>query len=135
MIEGSINLFLDLNKIGLLSVTAFTASNWITTAKGRQTATVSSKRTTPKLNDEEILQTIVDLDRKLRRDYLPIFYLREKLQPPLSTEDLDEALFRLEKDGQIELSSITRGWRYTDEELEAGIPQRTGSRLFFITLK
>lgn len=99
-----------------------------------QTATVSSKRTTQKLSDEEVLETIVDLDRKLRRDYLPIFYLREKLQPPLGREDLDEALFRLEKNGQIELSSITRGWRYTDEELDAGIPQRTGSRLFFITL-
>ncbi|HAA32388.1 MAG TPA: hypothetical protein DCE56_37675 [Cyanobacteria bacterium UBA8553] len=103
-------------------------------SEGGQTTGVSLQKTTPKLSDEEILQAIEDLDRELRRDYLPIFYLREKLQPPLGREDLDEALFRLEKKGQIELSSITRGWRYTDEELDAGIPQRTGSRLFFITL-
>ncbi|HEY9638697.1 MAG TPA: transcription factor RcaD [Coleofasciculaceae cyanobacterium] len=101
-----------------------------------QKAIVSHPQVTQKLSDEEILQTIKDLDRKLRtKNYLPIFYLREKLQPPLSREDLDQALFRLEKNEQIELSALTRGWHYSDEELSAGIPQRTGSRLFFVTLK
>lgn len=101
----------------------------------RQTATVLSQEATHKLSDKEILRTIDNLDRKLRTsNYLPIFYLREKLQPPLSREELDQALFRLEKNEQIELSAITRGWRYSEEELNAGIPQRTGSRLFFVTL-
>jgi DNA-binding MarR family transcriptional regulator len=100
---------------------------------GRAT-TVSSQEVRHKLSDEEILQTIVDLDRKLGRNGLPIFYLREKLQPPLSRDDLDRALYRLEKNGQIELGAITRGWRYSEEELNAGIPQRAGSRLFFVTL-
>jgi hypothetical protein len=102
----------------------------------RQTVTVSSQEVTHKLSDEEILQTIDDLDWKLgTRNYLPIFYLREKLQPPLSREEVDEALFRLESKDKIEMRAIEEAWRYSDEEFFAGIPQRVGSRLFFIRLK
>lgn len=102
----------------------------------RQTATVSSQEATHKPSDEEILQTIDDLDGKLRtRNYLPIFYLREKLQPLLSTEEVDQALYRLESKDKIELRAIEEAWRYSDEEFFAGIPQRVGSRLFFIRLK
>jgi hypothetical protein len=102
----------------------------------RQTATVSPQEARHKLSDEEILQTIVDLDQKLRtRNCLPIYDLREKLQPPLLREDLDQALYRLEENDKIELSAITKAWRYSPEEFNAGIPQRAGSRLFFITLK
>jgi hypothetical protein len=86
------------------------------------TAIVPPPEATHKLSDEEILQTIVELERTLRKDYLPLFYLREKLQPLLSREELDQALFRLEKNRQIELSAITRAWRYSEEELNAGIP-------------
>jgi hypothetical protein len=102
----------------------------------RQTATVAPQETTHKLSDEEILQTIGDLDGKRRtRNRLPISYLREKLQPPLSREELDRALYRLEKNGKIELSAITEAWRYSLEDFNTGIPQRAGSRLFFVTLK
>lgn len=102
----------------------------------RQIETVSSQETMHKPSDEEILKTIDDLDRKLRtRNYLPIFYLRDKLQPPLSREELDEALFRLERKNKIELRAIEEAWRYSDDEFFAGIPQRLGSRLFFIRLK
>jgi hypothetical protein len=101
----------------------------------RQILTPSLKEATHKLSDEDILHTIKDLERRLQRKYLPIFFLREKLQPPLSREDLDRSLFRLENKGHIELSAITRGWRYSEDELKAGIPQRTGSRLFFVNLK
>lgn len=101
----------------------------------RQISTASLEQATHKLKDEDILHTIEDLEHRLQRKYLPLFYLREKLQPPLSREDLDRSLFRLENKGHIELSAITKGWRYSEEELNAGIPQRAGSRLFFVNLK
>ena len=86
-----------------------------------------------KLSDEEILQTIRELDAKLGTDnYLPIFYLREKLQPPLSKEELDRSLYNLQRDDKIELSSLQEGMRYTSEQLEAAIYQGVGRRLFFI---
>lgn len=110
-------------------------SSSFTEPEVRQLLTPSLEQATHKLSDEDILQTIEDLERRLQRKYLPLFYLREKLQPPLSREDLDRSLFRLENKGHIELSAITRGWRYSEEELNAGIPQRTGSRLFFVNLK
>lgn len=85
------------------------------------------------LSDEEILQTIRDLDRKLGTgNYLPIFHLRQKLEPPLSSEDLDEALYRLEGNDHIELSALVEASRYSKEQINAGIKQRSGSPLFFI---
>jgi DNA-binding MarR family transcriptional regulator len=87
------------------------------------------------ISDEEILQTIQKLDKELGTDnYLPIFHLRQKLQPPLSRDELDKALYRLEKDEQIELSSLAEPRDYTSEQLDAGISQVSGGSLFFITL-
>jgi hypothetical protein len=86
------------------------------------------------LTDEEILQSIQKLDRELGTDnYLPIFHLRQKLQPPLSREELDKALYRLEESDQIELSKLAEPGDYTPEQVEAGIPQFSGGSLFFIT--
>jgi DNA-binding MarR family transcriptional regulator len=86
-----------------------------------------------KPTDKEILQDIRDLDQQLgTRNYLPIFYLRQKLEPPLSREDLDQALYRLEGSKQIELSALVEASRYSQEQFNAGIKQRSGSRLFFI---
>lgn len=84
-------------------------------------------------SDEQILQVIRDLDQKLGTgNYLPIFHLRQKLEPPLSSEDLDEALYRLEGNDQIELSALVEASRYSQEQINAGIKQRSGSPLFFI---
>lgn len=86
-----------------------------------------------KPNDKEILQDIRDLDQQLEAgNYLPIFHLRQKLEPLLSREDLDQALYRLEESKQIELSALVEASRYSQEEFNAGIKQRSGSRLFFI---
>ncbi len=98
-----------------------------------QIATVPPQEATHKPSDDEIFQTIVNLDREMGTgNYLPIFHLRQKLQPPLSREDLDHALYRLEGNDQIELSAIVEASRYSQEQLNAGIPQRAGGRLFFI---
>ncbi|WP_017317343.1 hypothetical protein [Mastigocladopsis repens] len=87
------------------------------------------------LTDEEILQTIRRLDRELGTDnYLPIFHLRQKLQPPLSREELDKALYRLEEADKVELSKLAEPGDYSPEQVDAGILQISGGSLFFITV-
>lgn len=91
--------------------------------------------TAEKISDEEVLQLIANLDRELGTDnYLPIFHLREKLQPPLSRDDLDQVLYRLQKNDQIELRTLVHAQDYTQEKVNAGISQRSGSPLFFIKI-
>jgi hypothetical protein len=86
-----------------------------------------------KPSDEEILQTIIDLDHELGTgNYLPIFHLRDKLQPSLSRTELDEALYRLQRQDKLELSSLVEAVRYTKEQIQAGIPQDVGGYLFFL---
>jgi hypothetical protein len=86
-------------------------------------------------SDEEILNTIAELDRQHQTEnYLPIFYLRQKLQPPMTREDVDSALYRLQKQDKIELSSLQETHAYTTEQIEAGIEQNVGGPLFFIIL-
>ena len=98
-----------------------------------QTPTKLTVVETSKPSDLEILQIIRDLDSKLgTENYLPIFHLRQKLQPPLSREELDRALYRLEGNDQIELIALVEASRYSLEEFNAGIKQRSGSPLFFI---
>lgn len=86
-----------------------------------------------KLTDKEILQTIVELDRELgTNNYLPIFHLRNQLQPPLSRQELDDALYRLQRQDKLELSSLVETVHYTKEQMDAGIPQDVGGALFFL---
>lgn len=93
----------------------------------------SASKISPKPSDEEVLQTIRDLDKELGTDnYLPIFHLRQKLQPPLTGEELEQALYRLEKDDKIELSALVEASRYSPAQVNAGIKQLSGSPLFFI---
>jgi hypothetical protein len=90
---------------------------------------------TDKPSDEEILQLIIDLDKELgTENFLPIFHLREKLQPPLSREELDKALYRLQRQDKLEMSSIVETVLYTSEQLRAGIPQDIGGSLFFLVV-
>ncbi len=99
----------------------------------KQEKNISSRVSENKPTDSEILAVIRDLDHNLGTDnYLPIFHLRKKLQPPLSRTELDQALYRLERSDQIELSSLQEVRSYTPEQIEAGIPQDIGGRLFFI---
>ena len=88
-----------------------------------------------KPSDEEILQTIQDLDSQLgTENYLPIFHLRQKLEPLLLRKQLDEALYRLQRQDKIELSSLVEAIHYTPEQINAGIPQDVGGSLFFIVV-
>ncbi|NET02170.1 MAG: transcription factor RcaD [Sphaerospermopsis sp. SIO1G1] len=95
----------------------------------------SETETINKPSDEGILETIQKLDRELgTENYLPIFHLREKLQPPLSRDELDQALYRLQSNDQIDLSSLQEVSAYTPEQIDAGIPQNIGGQLFFIII-
>ncbi|AFY33037.1 hypothetical protein [Calothrix sp. PCC 7507] len=87
------------------------------------------------ISDAEVLQIIEKLDRELgTENYLPIFHLRQKLQPPLSRDELEQALYRLEETNKIELSTLAEPRDYTPEQVDAGISQISGGSLFFITL-
>ncbi|MGF1522899.1 MAG: hypothetical protein ACFBSF_11345 [Leptolyngbyaceae cyanobacterium] len=82
-----------------------------------------------------LLQTIVHLDTALNTEnYLPIHHLREKLQPPLSRQELDEQLYQLQRDDRIDLSTLQDVAHYPQEEVAAGIPQDIGGPLFFISV-
>lgn len=87
------------------------------------------------IDDEAILQLIRDLDRELNTDnYLPFFHLRAKLQPPMSREEVDRALYRLQRSDRIELRTLVHSKEYTPEQVNAGISQPSGTPLFFIIL-
>ncbi|MBW4671998.1 MAG: transcription factor RcaD [Cyanomargarita calcarea GSE-NOS-MK-12-04C] len=99
------------------------------------TSSVESPVEIASVTDEEILENIRKLDKELGTDnYLPIFHLRQKLQPPLSRDELDKALYRLQGSDQIELSTLLDPSGYTSEEFQAGIIQNVGGSLFFITV-
>ena len=95
----------------------------------------SSPKKAEKPNNDDILQTIQELDRELgTKNYLPIFQLRLKLQPPLSRIELDEALYRLQRSDRIQLGALQEASHYSDEQLAAGIQREFGGALFFITV-
>ncbi len=88
---------------------------------------------TEKPDDAGVIEAIVRLDRALgTENYLPIFHLRRKLEPPLSRQELDDSLYRLQRQDKIELSSLQESSRYSPEEIDAGIAQDIGGPLFFI---
>ncbi|MEB3229476.1 MAG: hypothetical protein VKJ64_00590 [Leptolyngbyaceae bacterium] len=88
-----------------------------------------------KPNVTDIVELLQTLDHELdTQNYLPLFHLREAVQPPLQREELDDLLYQLQRQDQIELSSLQDGVAFTPEQLKAGIPQDIGGPLFFISL-
>lgn len=84
---------------------------------------------------EAVLETIRDLDRELNTgNYLPLFHLRAKLQPPFSRDELDQALYGLQRSDLIELGSVQEVSLYTPQQLQAGIPQNIGGSLLFVSV-
>lgn len=87
------------------------------------------------IDGEKVLAVIEALNQELNTDnYLPLFYLREKLQPPLTREALNQILYDLQRNDRLELCSIQEVSAYTPEQLKAAIPQATGGSLFFVSL-
>ena len=116
-------------------------TNYLEFLRGYFSAAKSDSQMTPptatelpnnNIDDNEIYQAICNLDRQHQTDnYLPIFYLRKQF-PSLSREKLDKALYRLQKSGKIDFSTLASVEAYTPEELEAGISQLVGGALFYI---
>ena len=87
----------------------------------------------PQPNDRELIEIIRKIDARLpTNNYTPIYHLRAEVQPPMTREELDQALFRLIENDKIQLSSLQDGMSYNDEQLAAGISQEFSSPLFFI---
>jgi hypothetical protein len=85
--KGAANISLDLlnNYVRFLRKTLRDQPEPVSTSAP---TSVESAVTIINLTDEEILESIRKLDRELGTDnYLPIFHLRQKLQPPLSREE------------------------------------------------
>lgn len=96
---------------------------------------VASNKPANKPDDDEVLDLIEGLDQELKTEnYLPIFYVREKLQPPFSRDELDQVLYRLQSTEKLELSSLVETVHYTPEQIQAGIPQESGGPLFFLQI-
>ena len=88
-----------------------------------------------KPDSQAVLQQIKRLDQLVgNKNYLPIFHLRENLQPPLSRNELDRILYTLQREGQIDLSSLHDQGKYTQEQMSAGIRQDNGGYLFFVSI-
>lgn len=83
-------------------------------------------------DDDEMLSVIHDLDHELGTDnYLPIYHLRDALKG-MYRDEIDQALYRLQKDDKIDLSLVVEAIHYTQEQLQAGIPQEGGMLIFHI---
>ncbi|OKH55976.1 transcription factor RcaD [Calothrix sp. HK-06] len=134
--KGAANISLDLlsNYLRFLRKALHSTSEQVSTLISTPASKIeSSVEKITDISDEEILETIRKLDRELGTDnYLPIFHLRQKLQPPLTRDELDKALYRLQASDQIELSTLLDPTGYKPEEVEAGITQNIGGSLFFI---
>ena len=85
--------------------------------------------------DDKVLEKIVQLDEENGTDnYLPIFHYRAAFSH-LSRKQQDEALYRLEASDRIKLSALQEVRSYTPEQINEGISQDVGGRLFFIVVE
>lgn len=87
------------------------------------------------LTPDTVLQMITDLDGVLHTEnYLPIFDLRAKLQPRWSRQAVDQALYQLQREDRIDLSTLQDVTQYQPAVIASGIPQDIGGPLFFISV-
>ena len=87
-----------------------------------------------KPDEADVLAMILTLDEATNsQNYLPLFHLRQALQPPLSQDELDQILYQLQRQDKIELGSLQDAIAYTPDQIKAGIPQDIGGPLFFVS--
>ncbi|MBE9077278.1 hypothetical protein IQ241_08210 [Romeria aff. gracilis LEGE 07310] len=102
---------------------------------GPETAQQDDPKGEVKPTAATVLQTIQQLDRTLASENgLPIFHLRDALQPPLTRAELDEQLYQLQREDRIELSPLQAISAYGQAQIAAGIPQAIAGPLFFISV-
>lgn len=109
-------------------------SSYLQFLRQQQSAKISPKTAQQSMTPDDLMKMIAHLDEVLQTDnYLPIYYLREKTQPPLSRQRLDQYLYQLQREDRIDLSTLQDVSQYRKEEVAAGIPQDIGGPLFFIS--
>lgn len=85
------------------------------------------------ITGDQLCDLIAQLDREYNtNNYLPIYYLRDRLHAAMNRDTLDRALYALQREDRIELSSLQEATHYTAEQVNAGIPQDIGGPLFFL---
>ncbi|TAF57007.1 MAG: hypothetical protein EAZ61_02345 [Oscillatoriales cyanobacterium] len=85
------------------------------------------------LTSDQLYDLIAQLDRQYNtHNYLPIYHLRDRLHTVMDREMLDQALYALQREDRLELSSLQEAAHYTPEQINAGIPQDIGGPLFFL---
>ena len=83
---------------------------------------------------QALVKHIKQLDQALKTDNrLPIFHLRERLQPPLSPTELNDMLEALDRNCRLKLSPLMEPEKYTEAQVAAGIHKEDGKCLFFIS--
>ena len=103
---------------------------------GRQPGSAMPIGSQTKPDKQAVLQQIKQLDQQVgSKNYLPIYHLREKLQPSLTRPELDSILYALQREGRIDLDSLHDQGKYSQNQVSAGIRQDNGGYLFFITVQ
>ena len=100
----------------------------------KQNQSISIVKPKQKPNDGDVLQTIIDLDKQNNTDnYLPIFHLRRYYEEVMTREELDQILYNLQRENKLSLSRLIDGSKYSREEYQAGIPQKVGGVIFYLS--
>lgn len=126
--------------LGNISLTKPLLNNYLTFIRhyfmGKNQEQIITPELKEKITPDDILKTIIRLDRTLNTDnYLPIFHLRNEYKSLLSRDELDSMIFELQKENKISLSRLVDASQYTDEEYDAGIPQSIGYPIFYLIVK
>lgn len=90
------------------------ACNGLATANHGQASSVTVRSAT------ELLAVLPELDPQ-GTGVIPIFQLRDWLQPPLTAAQLDGYLLQLQRQDQIELSKVQTVEPYSDRQIAAGL--------------
>lgn len=130
--QPALSLSMLANYLTFLRQTLVTAQTGAGLGEGQPT---NARGGDPEISAEDVLSTIQQLDQTLSKDnYLPIFHLRDKLEPPLSRAALDQMLYELQRRDRIEISTLQDVSAYSETQLAAGIAQDIGGALFFISV-
>ncbi len=89
----------------------------------------------PKTLDAEALyQTVERLQQDAPGGLVPLYAVREAVEPPLDRASTDAHLYALAREDRIELITVQEQSNFTPQQLAAGIPQRVGGPLFYVTI-
>lgn len=84
---------------------------------------------------KDFLDSIYNLDKEYKTDnYLPIYHLRDKYKDIHSREELDNIIYELISENKLKVSRLIDASQFTDEQIEAGIPQSIGGPIFYLML-